>query len=199
MLIGIAGPTGGGKTTIAKMLERDFAAVRMRYSEVLAEIAKERGLDPNDKATLQELYLKERETRGENWLAEEIAARASETKTAVLVIEGNRRRVDIENLCRIAASRGEIMKLIFVDASPDVRFERYNKRLVSEGNQPVTRAEFDKLENNAAEDEIHFLRDTAKETGVYINTDHSNIEEAENIVKKALDNCTDDTEKVCID
>jgi len=63
MVIGIAGPTASGKTTVARMLEEHHGALRMRYSAILAEIARQRGLDPDDKATLQQLYLEGRKEK----------------------------------------------------------------------------------------------------------------------------------------
>ncbi len=54
IIIGIAGPTASGKTSVAKYIEKRFGAMRTRYSEILATVATERGL-PTDKATLQKM------------------------------------------------------------------------------------------------------------------------------------------------
>ena len=71
MIIGIAGPTAGGKTTIARLLEERNNAFRTRYSDILIRIANQKGL-PHDKATLQNLSIAERIEKGEDFLAKEM-------------------------------------------------------------------------------------------------------------------------------
>lgn len=186
MLIGIAGPTASGKSTVTKMLVAEYEAAYMRYSSVLSSIAIERGLDPKDKATLQDLYITLREERGEDWLAKEILNRAKASETENLVIEGNRRKVDLETLRKVAEDRQEKLVLIFIDASPDTRFSRYNQNPDAHGYNIVTRSEFDELEANPAEDEIDFFRQYAQTDGIYINTDNNNIEEVNELVRTKL-------------
>lgn len=186
MVIGIAGPSASGKTTIAKMLEEEHNAVRLRYSDILAEIAKERELDITDKSVLQNLYLSEREKKGENWLAEAMAEKAAGVSGEHLVIEGNRRKVDYETLCRIAAARGDSVKLIFIDARPEIRFARFNKYPDEHGYQKVTLEEFVKLEQNEAEAEIPYFKDIAKREGIYIDTSDCDVEESKQKIREAL-------------
>ena len=186
MLIGIAGPTASGKTTVAKRLERDHGARRLRYSEILQEIARERGLDPDDKETLQELFTGIREERGEEWLTEELKERAAKIKVPLLVIEGNRRKVDIDTLHEVAAARGELLKFIFIDASVEERFKRYNNRMRRQGDPVVNMTQFMELETDPAEDEIDNLRELAKREGVYIDTDNHKVEETMSVVEEAL-------------
>ncbi|MCA9366597.1 AAA family ATPase, partial [Candidatus Kaiserbacteria bacterium] len=171
MLFGIAGPTASGKTTVTDVLTGEYGAAYMRYSLILSDIATERGLDPTDKATLQDLYVTLRETRGEDWLAKEVLQRARNIDSQNIVIEGNRRKVDLETLKAVASTRGEQLLLIFIDASPETRFVRYNSRLLKQGKPRIDWEAFLKLEQNPAEDEVPFLRDFAKQHGVYIDTD----------------------------
>ena len=182
MLIGIAGPTASGKTTVAARLEKDHGARRLRYSEILAEIARERGLDPDDKETLQDLFTSIRAERGENWLTEAMKERAVKVDAPILVIEGNRRQVDIDTLKEVAGARGEDLKFIFIDASEEVRRKRYNERMEKQGDSVVTVEEFGELEKDPAEDEIGILRDFAKTEGTYIDTDQHTVEETMKII-----------------
>lgn len=186
MLIGIAGPTAGGKTTVAARLEKDYGARRLRYSEILSEIARERGLDPDDKETLQDLYVSIRDERGEDWLAEELEARAVKIDTPYLVIEGNRRKVDIETLKAVARARNEELKFIFIDASVATRRKRYNERMEEHGDPIVSAEEFFELENNPAEDEIDALRELAKSQNTHIDTDHHTVEETMKLVEELI-------------
>jgi len=172
MIIGIAGPSASGKTTIAHLLEKKYGAVRMRYSGILSDMARGRDLDPEDKQTLQNLYLEERKSRGENFLAEEMKNRVALLHPEILVIEGNRRLVDIEMLRALAKDRKEELLLIFVDASQAVRLERYNERLQKQGEKPISEKDFAELESNDAEDEVAKIGEIAKEEGLYIHTDN---------------------------
>jgi len=186
MLFGIAGPTASGKTTVTEHIVSIYQVEHMRYSQILSEIAVERGLDPTDKATLQHLYVSLREERGEAWLSEVIAERAKAGSAEHLVIEGNRRQVDLETLAAVAQARNEDWVLIFIDASPDTRFMRYNERLVRHGKPSITRVEFDILEQNPAEDEVDDLRQYAKKQGIYINTDQHSINDVKVLVDTLL-------------
>lgn len=186
MLIGIAGPTASGKTTVAARLERDHGARRLRYSEILAEIARERGLDPDDKETLQDLFTSIRDERGEDWLTVELKERAVKIDNPMLVIEGNRRRVDLETLKDVAKARQETLHFIFIDAGIETRRKRYNERMEAQGDPTVTLAEFTELETDPAEDEVNLLRDLAKTEGVYIDTDTYTVDETMKIVEKLL-------------
>lgn len=186
MIIGIAGPTAGGKTTIAKMLGEKLGAYRTRYSDVLAEIAREQGLDADDKATLQNIFLTERKTRGEDFVAKEMEKRVQKIENPLIVIEGNRRLVDISTLKRIAEARKDTLLLLFADAAPEVRFARYNRRLEEAGDAPISKEAFAKLEANDAEDEVDDLREIFKKEGTIIDSTLSHPEEIFELVKKLL-------------
>lgn len=191
MLFGIAGPTASGKTTITDMIAEDYSADYLRYSMILSDIAVDRGMDPTDKATLQGLYVTLRKERGESWLAEEIADRAEELGCEHLIIDGNRRKVDIETLKDVADKRSESLLFIFIDASVETRFHRYNGRLQREDKPPIKFDAFMKLEENPAEDEIEYLRHYSKEHGVYIDTDEHTIQSAKATVRQAIQNQID--------
>lgn len=170
-IIGIAGPTASGKTTVARQLEEHLGARRIKYSDILIDLARERGLDADDKATLQNLFLTEREVRGEDFLSRELEVRIASINAPYLVIEGNRRLADAAALRRFATLKKCPLLLLFIDASADTRFARYNRRLESSGAAAISRAAFDALEQNGAEDEIGALREMFTKDGMYIQTD----------------------------
>ena len=187
MVIGIAGPTASGKTTVARMLEEKYGAPRLRYSQILSEMASERGLNPEDKATLQNLFLSERETRGEDFLTKEMEERVKKLNDPFIVIEGNRRLVDVETLNRIAKAREDTLLLLFIDASLEQRFLRYNKRREAYNEDTISLQEFEQLENNDAEDEINMLKEIFQKEGLVINTDNINAEEVFKAVTTAIE------------
>lgn len=176
MLFGIAGPTAGGKTTVAEFIVNEYKAGYLRYSDILANIASDRGLDPTDKVSLQGLYITLRKERGEGWLAEEVAQKAEDLDCTDLVIEGNRRKIDLETLRDVADRRNEKLVFVFVDAPIKTRFERYNGRLEQQGKQAVTWEDFEELESSPAENEVDDLRQYAQDNGIYIDTDEYDVD-----------------------
>jgi len=172
MIIGIAGPSASGKTTVAHLLEKKYSGVRMRYSAILSDLARGRGLDPEDKGTLQNLYLTERQSRGEDFLAEEMKSRVSLLHPSLLVIEGNRRLADVKMLKALAKERKEELLIIFVDAASEIRLKRYNERMEKQAAKAISAKDFTELEASDAEDEIAQLGEIAKKEGLYIHTDN---------------------------
>lgn len=185
MIIGIAGPTAGGKTTIARLLEERAGAFRVRYSDILVGIAHQRNL-PHDKATLQSLYLSEREKQGEDFVAKAMEDKVRELPYATIVIEGNRRLVDIDMLKRLAQDKNETLLLLFIDAPAEVRFERYNARLAENNEKPITQETFTKLEANGAEDELDDLKKIFTDKGIVVDSSTNNPDEIFETISKQL-------------
>ena len=175
-IIYVAGPTAGGKTTVADMLEATTGGYRVRGSQLLAEMATDRGI-PTDKASLQNLYLTERKVHGENFLAMLLAEKACASNTSIVIAEGIRRITDIASIEKINKGRNNTLKFMYIDASPDVRFIRYNKRLNSLDQEPITRDEFTILEENPAEDELSLVKEMVRERGIVIDTNTLTREE----------------------
>jgi dephospho-CoA kinase len=177
MIIGIAGPTASGKTTVAVMLAEKTNAFRIKYSDILSTIAFERGLDPEDKSTLQNLFLSERETKGEDFLTKALEEKVNSVSYPNIIIEGNRRLVDIDTLRRIAKNKNDRLLLLYIDATVDTRFQRYNHRMEKHGEPMISFEDFLKLENNGAEDELDELKAIFAKEGLLINANTSTPQE----------------------
>lgn len=85
-VVGISGPIAAGKTTAARMIEKEGFAYG-RYSEVLAEIARQEGRKP-DRDTLQEIGDRVHHVPGQRWLSAQLLKRLPEG--ADIVIDGLR-------------------------------------------------------------------------------------------------------------
>lgn len=184
-LIGIAGPTASGKTSVAEYLERAHGAWRVRYSQIIATIATERGI-PHDKVSLQHLSTELRSTLGEDYLTKHMRERVLRETADVIVIEGNRRMGDMRLLESLKEETGRALILLYIDAEPTVRFERMNARLASEGKPPATTEEFNALENDECEEELPLVRDFIKERGIIIDNTNISREELFSQIEKMI-------------
>ncbi len=184
-IIYIAGPTAGGKTTVADMLEATTGGYRLRGSQLLAEMATERGL-PTDKASLQNLYLTLREVHGENFLAMLLAEKACASDAPIVIVEGIRRITDIESIEKVNEGKGNALRCMYIDASPEIRFKRYNERLKLLGQKPITQDAFRILEENPAEDELSLVKEMVRERGIVIDTNTLTREEVLEQVRQEI-------------
>lgn len=173
----MAGRTASGKTTIARLLEERCGAQRIKYSDLLIDLARERGLDHTQKAVLQDLYVTERVQRGEDFLSKEMEHRVTAMTAPLIVIEGNRRLVDIDTLRTVAQNRNEKLLMLYVDASVPVRFARYNAREVALGKIPTSIEEFMKLEENEAERELAEIMEICRKEGLVLDANTKTAEE----------------------
>lgn len=176
MIIGIAGPTASGKTTVAKLLAEALGAHRAKYSDVLIDIAKSRRLSL-DKASLQVLSNELRAMHGNDYLGRELWKKLITIPNANLVIEGNRLMDDMKFLSWLAEEEGKQLKLLYIDADPASRWSRMNRRLQAEGEKPVRRLEFDALEQDPCETELPLVHEYIRERGTVIDTTHLSQDE----------------------
>ena len=156
-LIGIGGSTASGKTALARKLIEHFSAVTNRYSHLLSDIATSHNI-PTDKVSLQELSTKMRAEQGEDAIALLMNNWIRKQPNEVVVIEGMRRLVDITLLEAVAKETNRDWVFLFVDAPTEIRFERYNERLVHDGHAPISNDEFYSLDSHEAEAELPLIR-----------------------------------------
>ena len=171
VIIGIAGPSASGKTVVARHIAKRKSAYWTKYSDVLLRLARNRKLSTN-KASLQALSTQLRHDHGEDFLTRELHRQLVLVPNKMVVVEGNRRMVDMHFLTSLAEEEGKELVLIYIDADPSVRFGRMLERLAREGQEPITRSMFDVLENDECEEELPLVRDYVKAHGTVIdNTD----------------------------
>jgi len=96
--------------------------------------------------------------------------RLKDAPETLIVVEGNRRLVDIPALKDIAAARNDELKFIYIDASQETRCARYQARLKEMGDEPVAFEEFCRLEDSETERELTELREIFAKEGIVINT-----------------------------
>lgn len=186
VLVGIAGGTASGKTVAAKAVAKEHRAYHDRYSNILAEIANEKGI-PLDKPSLQRLSTEMRADKGEDVLNKLMEGRIVEKNSECTVVEGIRRVVDVESLISFAEEHDYELFFIYIDASPDIRFERFNARLESAEEEPVTRAEFDEMEADECEKELPKVRGMIEEIGHIVDNGALTVEALEDRVLEIIE------------
>lgn len=175
-IVGIAGPTAGGKTTVAKLLAESLRAYRTKYSDVLISLAEGKKL-PIDKASLQALSNELREVHGNDYLGRELWKKLENIPNVNLVIDGNRLMDDMKFLSWLAEEEGKRLVLLYIDADVEVRFTRINGRLKNDRSSLLSRDAFDILERDPCENELPQVRDYIQAHGTVIDTTHLSEDE----------------------
>lgn len=139
----IAGHHGSGKTTLLHMLE-DEGFVGFECSRIVQRLHKKD--NPGKDVWVWMIDL--RATHGVEYLASRIASEI-ESALAQQQIVGTRlaavsgpRGGALKNALRGLLVQGDQIVLVWVDVAEDALYQRYNRRLLSEGQEQVERSEF---------------------------------------------------------
>ncbi len=125
IVLGVTGESGGGKETFAKLLETTVAphSVKLiRSSDILKETLVKWGLDTS-RENYSKVSIAMRSTFGEDVLPNAIRDVVMESPEEIIILDGLRWPADVEMLRSIPGN-----KLVYITASPEVRFERTRQR-----------------------------------------------------------------------
>lgn len=150
-LIAIAGGAGSGKSSIASALAEILEGQQASFGDAVRAEAKRRGLDADDRTTLQDLG---NDLINEGWgsfVGRVMATVANDVD--VVVIEGVRHHDAIAGLR--SASGGRTVLTVFVRTSLSVRIERLTDR------DGKTRAEVEVAIAHSNEHEVESLEEVA--------------------------------------
>ncbi|MBI5654813.1 AAA family ATPase [Candidatus Uhrbacteria bacterium] len=158
LIIGLTSMPGGGKGTAAKYLETKYGAAQFSFGGILADVLKRLALDKS-RDNLQKLSTHLRQAFGEDVLAYAIETDAVSATADLVVIEGIRRPGDI-----VALEPLPFFKLIAIDVSPELRFQRMKQRGEKAGESDMTWEKFLAQESGEAERAIPVVMARASET-----------------------------------
>ena len=141
--IGFTGPIKGGKTFLARELQRNLGFHYISLSDQIRAVVRARGYDENDREILQNMGDELREKYGAGVLAERTFAEIKALGVLFVVIDSIRHPREIDAL------NNNIPGIIIagVDASQGVRFQRYNDDRKRNGQEEITLNEFLRLDN----------------------------------------------------
>jgi dephospho-CoA kinase len=155
LVIGLSGRIGSGKGTIGEYLAREYGAEGRRFSDILVDLLKRLHISPERKA-LQNMGATLRSQFGDDVLVKALKKDLEAADSNIVMVDGVRYQNEVEML------RGfEKSILFFVDATPEIRFERVRKR-GEKGEGEIDYEEFLRAEKRETErylDQIKALAD----------------------------------------
>src|SRR3989344_5307880 len=122
-VVGIVGPIGSGKDTIAEYIAKKYKFTSISYRDIVKEITEKEGLEPN-RENMQKVARVHRDIYGEDVFANLVLKKAINAKGNILLKE-MRTVGDVEIPKRYFVKS---IVIIHVDAKPETRFKRMSKR-----------------------------------------------------------------------
>lgn len=138
IIFGTAGEIASGKDAVGDYLASKHGAVKLRFSQPLRDILDRVHLDQN-RENMAKLSLYLRKAFGEDILSKVILAEAEASEADFVVVDGVRRFPDIVHM-----ETDPNFYFCYVDASPEVRYERLTKRRQNVDDATKTAAQFEK-------------------------------------------------------
>lgn len=190
IIIGIAGGTASGKSTVADYLKHIGEQTQIFATrDVLVKAALGRNL-PTDKASLQNLFATLTvETGDEAVLMKRLEPDVVSCTAQIVVIEECRRLSDLTGLKRLCLVTGRKLVLLYLDVPQTLRFGRFNARALERDEPQMTEAEFKQGGSSKSERELEALKEAFRDSGgLIINNSWIPISRLERIVDNQLQN-----------
>ncbi len=162
LIIGLTGEAGSGKGTVASYLKEKYGASTYRFSTVLREAAHTFAI-PETRENLIRISIVMREAFGENLLAKALAAASAKDTNDLIVIDGIRRMMDVEELSRLPG-----FHLVYLTADIKIRYDRLKARGENDGETQMTYEQFLAEEQLPTETSI---KEVAREAQTTITND----------------------------
>lgn len=154
-IIGLVGQSGCGKGTVADILIHQYGAAYSRFSAVLGDILTRLHID-RSRDNFIALSNALRTTFGEDVLSYAIEKDAVLSSSPLVVIDGIRRPEDI-----VALEPLPFFKLVSIEVSGELRYERMKKRGEKSGEQHMTWQNFVAQDNAPTEVTIPLVMERA--------------------------------------
>jgi len=147
-VIGLVGENGSGKDTFTTLFKAAAAPLKInkvRFSDILVDTLKQWDM-PLTRANLQKLAIVMDEGYGKGTLTHATSKRIRDDDADITIIEGIRWMTDVQMIRKFKNSL-----LVYIAASPDVRFERLKERKQKLGEDKLTREQFENEEKEKTE------------------------------------------------
>lgn len=178
VILGLVGEIASGKGAASDYLIKNYNAKLYKLSAMLRDILDRLHLE-HSRENLAKLSLILREGFGHDIFFQVVSKEISQEKEAeLIVIDGIRRLSDMYS--KILPN----FKLVYIDASPEVRFERINKRGENIDDKQKTWEQFKKDNELESEVQIRGLKDHAD----FVIDNNGGIEELHGQMDKIIKN-----------
>lgn len=167
LILGLTGEAGSGKGTAAAYLKEKYGASAYRFSTILREAAHIFAI-PETRENLIRISIVMREAFGENLLARALAAISAKDENLIVVVDGIRRDMDVEELSKLPG-----FHLVYLTAEIRTRFERLRIRGENDGETGMTYEQFLAEEQLPTETSI---KEVAKKAEITLSNDGSKDE-----------------------
>lgn len=152
IIIGVAGEVASGKDTVGQYIAEKYQAQALRFSQVLRDILDRMHLEQSQE-NMGKLSMHLRKAFGEDILSKGLIAEAEKSDSELIVVDGVRRFPDI-----IQMQASERFYFIYVEASPEKRYERLIMRHNNSDDTGKTLAQFEKDALQESESQIRDLK-----------------------------------------
>jgi dephospho-CoA kinase len=167
IILGLTGKIGSGKDTVAKYLIEKYGGQSFSYSDALKEVLVMYDL-PITRENQQKLSTLLRQNFSEDVLANAMEKKVNDAQGPIVAITNVRREADVADIRKLPN-----FFLIYVEASQQIRFQRYIKRNQSTGDTEMTMEEFLAKDNAESESQIDGLKTKAN----FVITNNGTLDE----------------------
>lgn len=178
--IGLVGEKLSGKETFTKALREfmgpDVIIEKLRFSDIIADMLDILGL-PKTRENMQKLPILLMGGFGADVITNAMKIRLEKSNANIIVLDGIRRFTDAKMLRKLPSSF-----LIYITASPEVRFQRVKSRNEKIGESSISLERFLEQEKAEIEREIPLIGKTAD----YTIENNSSLAEFKEKVRKTL-------------
>lgn len=177
MIFGLVGERLSGKDTIANYLVQKHGAFHVRHSHILDEILDILDI-PKTRRNEIDLGMNLRTSFGDEVIAKAVQKRVRDSNAQIIVMNGIRFQHELDNARQLGA------RIIYVTAPEDLRYKRFTERSEKVDDAKLTQEEFQALDKEPTEINIHELGLQADELIVNIDSLDNLFGKIEEIIKK---------------
>ncbi len=181
VLIGITGRLASGKGRMTSEILKKYNAEYVRFSDSLRHVLDVYTISQSrDHIDALSTFL--RQTYGEDVLARAVEKKALSSDCDIVIIDGVRRAVDFEQL-----GKHRNFFLVYIDAGPEIRYERSKNRNENVGDADLTYEEFLIRDSGEPQQQIEQLKSVAHHVINNNGTVHEFDRQIDAVLKKVID------------